>query len=503
MRSATAMFVWALLVVPLFAVAEEPAPASPPAPPALPELVKRTMPSVVTLRTYDARGKNLGLGSGFLVAGGRVVTNAHVVQGAARVEVYDHQDTLLGTTDHAESLSARVDLAVLPAMPSPPGALELASEEPAVGEAIVVFGAPQGLSNTVSTGIVSAWREHEGRRLVQISAPISQGSSGGPVVDPHGRVLAVSVAVLRDAQNLNFAVPVRDLRALLGSPPGRIPFPRAGPVAAAVEEEEAAESAGAVSGFLRRRTLLVPGEPVEGELDEDDVLLDEGKRADVYYFEARRGEVYTLVAASDAFDVTIGAAGVGPDGKATTLGFDDDSGGGTNARLVLTAERTGPVGVFVSSAVPGGLGRYRVGLLTGEFPRRGRTESAGSAGSAGPSTTRPAEASDRWVTLDRSFDRTVRWDTQSLMRTREGRLRVWKMIDFAEPQELDGLRFESVKLQLEVDCRGRRNRMLTVVQYSRGTSVGSHSEPKPSWDDWVPESLGEELGLAVCARLPL
>ena len=201
---------------------------------------------------------------------------------------------------------------------------------------------------------------------------------------------------------------------------------------------------------------------------------------------------------------------MGPDGKAKTLGFDDDGAGGTNARLVLTVERTGPVGVFVSTALPGGMGRYRVGLLRGEFPRRAETGSAGQA-SASPRPSRegapeggarPAAGADRWVTIDRSFDRTIRWDPQSLVRTREGRIRVWKVIDFAEPQELEGVRFESVKLQLEVDCRGRRNRMLSAVQYARGTTVGSHSEKKPSWDDWVPESIGETLGLAVCAARP-
>jgi S1-C subfamily serine protease len=193
----------------------------------LPELVRRSERAVVLLRVYDSAGQQLGLGSGFAVADGRVVTNAHVLEGAAYVEVYDYQDRLLGTTDHAHSLSTRVDLALLPAIGAIAGVLPLESREPPVGESIVVFGAPQGLTNTVSNGIVSGYREWEGIRWMQITAPISPGSSGGPVLNERGQVVGVSVALLGDGQNLNFAVPVSDVYALVGSPPGRLAFPGA------------------------------------------------------------------------------------------------------------------------------------------------------------------------------------------------------------------------------------------------------------------------------------
>jgi S1-C subfamily serine protease len=155
------------------------------------------------------------------------VTNSHVVNGAARAEVFDSEGQLLGATQYAESLSTSVDLAVLPRMGSIPGSIPLSVYVPAVGERVVVIGAPEGLTNTVSDGIVSAFRNSEGRRWMQITAPISSGSSGGPVLNSRGEVVGVSVAMLRQGQNLNFAIPASNVRAMLTSPPGRVPFPSA------------------------------------------------------------------------------------------------------------------------------------------------------------------------------------------------------------------------------------------------------------------------------------
>jgi S1-C subfamily serine protease len=201
----------------------------------IPQVVRQAGPAVVFIRSYDAAGRQLTMGSGFHAADGRIVTNVHVVQGAARVEVFDPEGELVGTAPFAEALSATADLAVLPRLGSPAAVLELAPEAPEVGEAVVVIGSPEGFANTVSDGIVSAFRTVEGQRLMQISAPISQGSSGGPVLNRRGEVVGVSVAVWAGGQNLNFAVPLRDVRAVLESPAGRVAFPAARPPVGAGE----------------------------------------------------------------------------------------------------------------------------------------------------------------------------------------------------------------------------------------------------------------------------
>ncbi|MDB4950965.1 MAG: serine protease, partial [Gemmatimonadetes bacterium] len=206
-----------------------PAAARAQAPLDIPAIVRRAADAVVTLNVYDAEGHRMTLGSGFFLPDGRIVTNLHVVRGGARVEVTGAGGQLLGSIPFAEALSEEADLAVLPRLAGTARRLAVAAARPQVGESVVVIGAPEGLSNTVSNGIVSAFRVVDGRPRMQISAPISPGSSGGPVLNARGQVVGVSLSILQQGQNLNFAVPLDDLRAMLASPVGQAAFPGAGP----------------------------------------------------------------------------------------------------------------------------------------------------------------------------------------------------------------------------------------------------------------------------------
>ncbi len=79
-----------------------------------------------------------------------------------------------------------------------------------VGERALTIGTPQGLELTVADGIVSSKRTHEERRLIQTSAPISQGSSGGGLFDAQGHLLGITTFQLKVGQNLNFAIAAED-----------------------------------------------------------------------------------------------------------------------------------------------------------------------------------------------------------------------------------------------------------------------------------------------------
>jgi len=83
-----------------------------------------------------------------------------------------------------------------------------------VGDLIYVLGSPEGLESTFSQGNISGTRRLDGRSLIQITAPISHGSSGGPVLNSAGEVIGIAVGALRAGQNLNFAIPVSDLISL-------------------------------------------------------------------------------------------------------------------------------------------------------------------------------------------------------------------------------------------------------------------------------------------------
>jgi hypothetical protein len=150
-------------------------------------------------------------------------------------------DVALASGEHyarVEALAAdsAIDVAVLKIPGYGLPALQAAAAIPEVGARIVVIGSPLGLARTVSEGIVSATRLLDGRQLVQISAPISPGSSGGPVLNDRGEVVAITALQLKGGQNLNFAVPVRYAMGLVLAASETKPlarfFGRSGPGAA-------------------------------------------------------------------------------------------------------------------------------------------------------------------------------------------------------------------------------------------------------------------------------
>jgi len=144
-----------------------------------------------------------------------LITNAHVVDagepvlaiGPVRIPVKvlkkDEKNNLA-------LISVAVDLTSI--------SLPLAKDAVTPGEQIFAIGNPEGLEKTISQGIVSGLRTHDDRSLLQITSPISHGSSGGPILDAKGQVVGVAVGLMEDGQNLNFAVPVRYVQLLLDAP---------------------------------------------------------------------------------------------------------------------------------------------------------------------------------------------------------------------------------------------------------------------------------------------
>lgn len=185
-------------------------PASAQAPSGLSSLYKRTARSVVFIDVFGKDGSEIATGSGFFFgATNEVATNCHVMEGAASAEVKLSDGRVVPVRDIvAEDPEHDVilfSLDTLEAM-APPIAPARNRLEP--GERVVVIGAPLGLDCTISDGIVSAIREETGSVMVQITAPISAGSSGSPVVNDSGEVAGVAVSSFDDGQNLNFAVPI-------------------------------------------------------------------------------------------------------------------------------------------------------------------------------------------------------------------------------------------------------------------------------------------------------
>ena len=179
------------------------------------EVAAQALPSVVVIVAEGTTGEQESSGSGFFVLPDIVATNLHVVAGAHRARVkVPGVETWLPVVG-AVAADGQRDLVLLQ-VPSAIGRpLTLSEDHVAVGDAVYALGAPRGLAGTFAPGIVSAIRHTGSDALLQITAPVSPGSSGGPLLNPRGHVIGVIFAGVRDAQNLNFAIPTKFLSRLL------------------------------------------------------------------------------------------------------------------------------------------------------------------------------------------------------------------------------------------------------------------------------------------------
>jgi S1-C subfamily serine protease/Flp pilus assembly protein TadD len=197
----------------------------------LPSLIKRIKPSTVIIFAYDDKGKFLQLGSGFFISqNGDVITNYHVIQGASSAEIKTadgktYPITYIVAGDESNDL---IRLSVnIPSQDVYP--LSLSKIIPEVGERIIVYGSPLGLENTVSDGIVSAIRDiPDYGRIIQITAPISPGSSGSPVLNMQGEVIGIASFQMVEGQNLNFAIPSDKISSLILTEENKISTPEEG-----------------------------------------------------------------------------------------------------------------------------------------------------------------------------------------------------------------------------------------------------------------------------------
>jgi len=178
-------------------------------------LTKRVSPSVVVVIS------DKGFGSGVVISpDGKIGTSLHVILDA---------DTLMVQASNGEKYAGVTvlafdvvrDLAILrvPGFDLP--AAEMGnSGDVAVGEPVLLIGAPQGLTGTTTAGIVSALRDDPfggGFKVIQTDAASNPGNSGGPLLNSRGQVIGILQSKLRGSQNLNFAVPINYLRGLLGT----------------------------------------------------------------------------------------------------------------------------------------------------------------------------------------------------------------------------------------------------------------------------------------------
>jgi S1-C subfamily serine protease len=257
-------------------------------PPPDPVVAREDIVAAVLRRVVDIRS-TAGQGSGFFVAADLVVTNAHVIGGDASVAVVRADG--VASRGSVVRVSRDADLALLRV--TPPGAFGLPMRTVAqlrVGEDVLALGAPQGFSQTVTRGIVSALRRENGVVFVQTDAAVNPGNSGGPLVDATGRVIGVVTMKRKDAEAIGLAVAADHVQALL-------------------EGRPAPASVTPVAGTPRHQA---------DERAAGDLLREEGVRQFEQVLAALAQQAVTLTGMADAYEA--GCAGH-PD-AGVTLGDD-------------------------------------------------------------------------------------------------------------------------------------------------------------------------------------
>ncbi len=170
------------------------------------EIYKKSISSVVELEVLTNDG-DLKIGTGFFVYSGILITNYHVIDGATDIRVYTNDgyeyvvESILGYDKDLDIAWLSIDAVT--------DHLRTYFGEISAGDKVYALGSSQGLTGTISDGIVSsASRISNGVNYIQTTAPISGGNSGGPLINAYGEVVGVNTFTLINGQNLNFAVEV-------------------------------------------------------------------------------------------------------------------------------------------------------------------------------------------------------------------------------------------------------------------------------------------------------
>ena len=307
-------------------------------------IYEQVSPAVVAINS----GGSTGSGS-IITPDGLILTNAHVL-GAARTVSVTLSDGSRFPADVVGFAQKGLDLAVIKIR----GARNLPTVSLAstgsvkVGQRAFAIGSPFGLEGTFTVGIVSRIDPRQG--LIQTDAAINPGNSGGPLINSQGEVIGVNTSIVSSSPRsgnvgIGFSIPVERIEPFL----------------TAVREGRAASTAREGRNPLNSSKPALPlpldGSVVRGSLDRsDDIWLGDNSFYDIYRFEGEAGARVRLEMVSSTVDSYLIL--IGPDGNG--IAQDDDSAGGSNARIVATLPVDGTYTVLANSYQGGQAGNYRL-----------------------------------------------------------------------------------------------------------------------------------------------
>ena len=345
--------------------------------------------AVVTIQALDASGRLMASGTGFFVTEGYVVTAAHVLEDAAgcRIEMSDGQQQRCSVA----AADTAKDVAMLTVSGRPPSTLRWGSSEGMKdGDEVTVISNPLGqLPGTVSRGIISASRVVNGTKLLQISAAISHGSSGAPVLNARGQVIGIVRSTIEAGQSLNFATATDAIRNLnndqVAVAEGAALLTPKNIVVNAAGNAGVSGSAGSLVSMPQ----ISIGQTVTGNLTGSDSLYPDTTYYKMYQFTTTPGQEITIDLASSDFDPVLIVRG---EGLAQSI-VDDDGGPGCASRVSQAFLGRGPYRILVNTTASPHrqTGRFTLAISQGSQHVQGRSENdcspAGAAAASGGSQT--------------------------------------------------------------------------------------------------------------------
>jgi S1-C subfamily serine protease len=182
------------------------------------QIYERAHSSIVVILTADGEGNPLSQGSGFIVAKDKIVTNHHVLKDASGALIV-FADGMSSKADGIVADSGANDLTILSVKTGSRLPLQIANElDIHQGDPVYAIGAPRGLELSITNGIVSGFRRLDEQFLIQTTASIASGSSGGPLLNGDGNVIGVTTLFMTDSPGIYFSVGAGDVSRLIRAP---------------------------------------------------------------------------------------------------------------------------------------------------------------------------------------------------------------------------------------------------------------------------------------------
>lgn len=438
---------------------------------------------VFLLKVFNQEGQEVSLGSGFLLQG-TIVTNAHVVADASWVQVYSENGEHVTTTPYAIHVDTENDLAVLPFPGNTDPGLPRAQSKPLIGTDIWAFGSPMGFQNTVSKGNVSSFRTEDGKDLIQITAPISSGSSGGPVTNTEGEVVGVVVGLYSEGQNINFAIPIGKLPADISTRTASIKFPDTAEIEG---ERELTRTQKFQLYSLVKAKQVTYGDAFRIPLFDGDKLPDEGA-FQVFSFEGYARQEVEIAAYSVEGPVTIMLYEQNFETESEFWSVKD-RGGGLHDASVVRAKLPSDGEYFLALVKDKGevVEGENVAVWFGNIPGI-------------------IALDKRWLEIGGEGGDELYIDTESLQRKKmysyanaPTNATAWFYFLYNEPKTLSsGEKYYAMMLQVDLFCSSREYQIQKTVLITMDDSKESTSYA--SRESVAPNTNGEVMWRAACSK---